>query len=101
MTNDEKVLIETQFKSLADLFEVKLKASEDIVCEKLMRFEEKFDGMKKVVDEHVEWHNNFNRKVVGFTFKGGMTLFVIIAVIALVVGVKDGFITAVLAKVIG
>jgi len=101
MNDAEKELIETKFSGLAELFEVKLSASVEAICEKVNDIDGKFTATKQTIDEHVDWHNNLNKKIVSCTVK---TIFIVLAltvVTTLVLGFKDGFIPAALAKMIG
>lgn len=101
MNDAEKELIETKFSGLAELFEVKLNASVKAICEKVTETDKKFTETKQTIDEHVDWHNNLNKKIVSYTVK---TVFIVLAftvVTTLVLGLKDGFIPAAIAKMIG
>lgn len=101
MTKDERILIEAQFKSLASLFEVKLKASEEVICSRVTGLESQSLETKKVIDKHVEWHDTLNKSIVRDTLKGAVTVGIIVVVLIFILGVKEGLITTVLAKVIG
>jgi hypothetical protein len=90
MDNAEHELLELQFKNLGKLFDEKLKGVESTICGKVDGLESKFEETKSVVNNHVEWHNGLNRKIAGWTVKGGISLFLVIAVIAMILGVKGG-----------
>lgn len=101
MTKEEHVLIESQFKGLAKLFETQLKASEDVICGKVISLQDKFEETKSVVDNHVDWHNSLNRSIAGSTVKYGLIVFALVVVVVVVLGVKEGIITTILTKMIG
>ena len=101
MTEDESKLIESQFTGLANIFETKLTNSEDKICEKIKSLDEKFVETRKIVDKHVNWHENINNRIIGFTVKCMLALFGVVIVVSLFYGLNNGFITTVLAKMIG
>jgi hypothetical protein len=101
MNDAERELIETKFDGLAELFEVKLNASVKAICEKVSGIYEKFTVTKQTIDEHIDWHNNLNKKIVSYTIKTIFVILVITVITTFVLGFKDGIIPAVLAKMIG
>jgi hypothetical protein len=101
MTPDEKALIEIQFKNLANLFETKLKASEENICSKVSGLEGNVTEAKAAIDGHISYHNSLNRRIVWVFAKGGVVLLVFILCVVLILGTKDGAIPLVLAKMLG
>jgi len=101
MTTEECALIESQFENLAKLFETQLKSSQEVICGKMISLQEKFGETKVVVDEHIYYHNSLNRRIVGFTLKSGLMLFIFIVFVVIVLGVKDGVVPLILAKMLG
>ncbi len=101
MIKEEYVLIESQFKGLATLFETKLKASEGVICGKVSSLQEKFEETKSVVDDHVCYHNSLNRRIAWASIKGGVVLFIFIVCVVLILGMKDGVIPLLMVKMLG
>jgi hypothetical protein len=101
MNDAEKELIETKFEGLAELFEVKLSASVEAICEKVTGVEKNTAVTKKSLDDHLDWHNNLNKKIVGVTIKAVVVVLAVTVITTLVLGFKDGFLTAAVAKMIG
>lgn len=101
MTEAEKELIELKLDGLGELFEVKLKASEEVICNKMTAIEEKFTVTKQTINEHIAWHNNLNKKIVGYTVKGVLLVLLITVITTFILGFKDGILTSAIVKMIG
>jgi hypothetical protein len=101
MTKEELALIESQFENLAKLFETQLKSSQKVICNKFDGLEERLGKTEGTVETHIEWHNSINRKIVATTFKGGLIIFAVVAVLTFIAGAKEGILTTIAAKMIG
>lgn len=101
MNDAEKELIETKFSGLGELFELKLNASVKAICEKVAGIDGKFTETKQTIDEHIDWHNNLNKKIVSYTIKTVLFVLAFTVVTTLILGFKDGIIPAAIAKMIG
>ena len=101
MTKEERNIMEQQFGNLAELFETKLQASEKVICERVSGLEKTMTFTKAKVDTHVEWHNSLNRRITGGLIKYMCLTLAITVLVVFVLGMKDGIIPAVIAKVIG
>ena len=97
MTEAEKELIDIKFDNLAVL----LKSSEEAICNKVSGLESKFEETRSIVNDHVGWHNSINRSIAGSTVKYGLVAFVVVVILVIVLGAKDGIIASVLAKALG
>jgi hypothetical protein len=100
MTEAEKELIEGKFNSLGELVEVKLNSSVQVICEKICNIENQFNDSKQKLNNHIDWHNTLNRRIVGGTIKFGVGLLIIVACISIFLGFKDGTIMTIIAKII-
>ena len=101
MTEAEEKHINDKFEAFGEILDVKLKASQEVICTKMDGLDERYTETKEVIDSHVEWHNSINRRIVGNVVKYGLVIFGFAMVIIFIVGVHNGVIPAVLAKAIG
>ncbi len=101
MTQDERSLIETQFSNLAEMFELKITLLEKNLCKEIKGAVVIAEDTRTSLVTHVQWHENIKDKIISFTVKGGLYAFGGVAVIALILGLKEGLIPSFIAKIVG